>query len=235
MKAALTLTAFILLAACASESKRSATQVHTHTDEAVHSEPFVFVMPDKMEDLDDKRPLKIGDKISIKILEDGDRSQSLHVQDSGDIQTPHIGLTQVAGQTCKAVAYDVKSKLEKQFFKKATVLIALERGVEMGPEKIRCPGLPGPPCFTIFGQVCRQGKYEIAKDEKITISQAILRAGGFTPSPILTKVKIIRKTPKGNTTIFINISDIMERSELNKDILIKAGDVIIIQEKHIEI
>ena len=32
--------------------------------------------------------------------------------------------------------------------------------------------------FTVYGQVLRQGKYELPADEDITISQAILRSGG---------------------------------------------------------
>jgi protein involved in polysaccharide export with SLBB domain len=183
-----------------------------------------------MEVLDDQRPLRIGDTISLRIVEDRDRVQSLMVQASGDIQAPHIGLVKAVGKTCKALAVSMKRDLERQWFQQATVIVALER------EAPRAGGGVGPipqaaDNFTIYGQVGRQGKYEIVPEEELTISQAILRAGGFSQFAQKSKVKIIRKTPKGNVTIFVNLVDIMERGKLEKDIPMRANDVIIVIEK----
>ena len=183
-----------------------------------------------MEVLDDQRPLRIGDFISLRIVEDRDRVQSLQVQASGDIQAPHIGLVKAVGQTCKALAVSMKRDLERQWFQQATVIVALER------EAPRAGGGFGPvpqaaDTFTVFGQVGRQGKYEIVPEEELTISQVILRAGGFTQFSLKTKVKIIRKTPKGNVTIFVNVADVMQRGKLEKDIPMRANDVIIVIEK----
>ncbi len=183
-----------------------------------------------MDKLDDTIPLRLGDKVSVRIVEDREKTLSLFVQDSGDIQAPHLGLVRAAGLTCKKVALYMKKELEKQYFQQATVIVALEQGVK----NIRNPDQPGVGMdfFTVFGQVAKQGKYEMLPDEELTIAQAILRAGGPTQFAQLAKVKIIRKTPnKGNVPIVVNVKDIMENGKLERDIPIRKDDVIIVPEK----
>lgn len=183
-----------------------------------------------MQSLDDVRPLMIGDRISLKIVEDPEKVLSLDVQDSGDIQAPYIGLVKAAGRTCKQVAVSMKTKLEEQYFQRATVIIALEKAVrsKFGPNMV--PDDMG--YVTIYGQVGRQGKYELAPEEELTVSQAILRAGGFTQFAKTKKVKVIRKRPGQNSVTYeINLHDIMTKGRLEKDILIRPNDVIIVDEK----
>jgi protein involved in polysaccharide export with SLBB domain len=87
--------------------------------------------------------------------------------------------------------------------------------------------------FTVYGQVLRQGKYELPQDEDITISQAILRAGGFAQFAHPQKVKLVRKTPSGNKTILVNLDQIMRRGNLEYDVFIRKNDVIIVDEKKV--
>ena len=158
--------------------------------------------PSIIEKLDDTIALRKGDRISVRIVEDRNTTLSLLVQDNGMVQMPHIGQIKAEGLTAKALANAAKRELEKQFFKNATVIVALEM--------IGCHFLPDPlgTHFTIFGQVQRQGRYEIDKDEKLTLTQAILRAG---PVGIrLPKVaKVVRKTAEGKKTIEVNLKDIL--------------------------
>ncbi|MEI6703658.1 MAG: polysaccharide biosynthesis/export family protein [Deltaproteobacteria bacterium] len=182
-----------------------------------------------MELLDDTIPLRLGDRVSLRVVEDRDKTLSLLVQDSGEIQAPHLGLVHAAGLTCKKVAFQMKRELEKQYFQQATVIVALEQGVR----NINGPNLhQDSDFFTVFGQVAKQGKYEMLPDEELTVAQAILRAGGPTQFAKLSKVKVLRKTPnKGNVPIIINVKEIMENGRLEKDIPIRKDDVIIIPEK----
>jgi protein involved in polysaccharide export with SLBB domain len=86
----------------------------------------------------------------------------------------------------------------------------------------------------VFGQVLRQGKYELPSDEDVTISQAILRAGGFAQFGNPKRVKVVRQLPDGqNKTILVNCDDIMRKGNLNKDIYIRSGDVVIVDEKKV--
>lgn len=189
-----------------------------------------------METLDDARPLNIGDLVSLRIVEDRDKVLSLYVQDSGDIQAPFIGLVKANGRTCKQVAYFMKRELEKQYFQQATVIVALER-VRPSNNKLGGPGYVEDDTryITVYGQVSRQGRYELLAEDDLTVSQAILRAGGFSQFAQTKKVKVIRKTPKGTVTIFVNLDDIMRLGKLEYDIPIRPEDVIIVTEKIVNI
>ncbi len=181
-----------------------------------------------MQMLDDSTPLRVGDLVSLRIVEDRDKTLSLRVQQSGDIQAPHLGLVRAAGQTCKKIAFLMKKELEKQYFQQATVIVALEYRPPPGAASVRPDEMQ---YFTVFGQVQRQGKYELSPEEDLSISQALLRAGGPTAFGKTKKVHVVRKTPKGNRTINVNCDDIMKRGKLDKDIPIRPNDVIIVDEK----
>lgn len=182
-----------------------------------------------MESLDDSIPLRVGDRVSLRIVEDKDKTLSLLVQASGDIQAPHLGLVRAKDLTCKKVAQYMKRELEKSYFQQATVIVALEA---------RQQTTQGPPqgdYFTVFGQVQRQGKYEMLPDEGLTISQAILRAGGFSQFAKDKDVHIMRKVQSQAkpVEIKVNVNDIMKKGRLDKDIEIRPNDVIIVKEKWI--
>jgi protein involved in polysaccharide export with SLBB domain len=184
-----------------------------------------------MEALDDTMPLKVGYRISLRIVEDKDKTLSLLIQDSGDIVAPHLGLVRAAGLTCKKVAFNMKRELEKQYFQQATVVVS----IESIPRSGLAPTGMVEDFFTVFGQVARQGKYEMFPDEELTISQAILKAGGFAPFALTKDVRIIRKvkTEIKPVEIRINVDEIMTRGRLDKDIAVRPNDVIIVKEKKI--
>lgn len=185
-----------------------------------------------MQMLDDSTPLRVGDLVSLRIVEDREKTLSLRVQASGDIVAPHLGLVKAAGLTCKKIAFGMKRDLEKQYFQQATVIIALEfrpPNPTAGGNGFTSPDMQ---FFTVFGQVQKQGKYELLPEEELTISQALLRAGGPTGFANTKKVHVVRRTPsKGNVTINVNCDDIMKRGKLEKDIAIRPNDVIIVDEK----
>ena len=137
---------------------------------------------------------------------------------------PHVGLLKAEGLTAKALAFVAKRELEKEFFKNAKVIVALEPRC-MGS----CPAPPHGPSFTIFGQVVRQGRYELVKGETLTIVEAIARAGGLNIAA-KGEGKLIRKTAKGtNSTIFDVKSLTKNNSE--KEVIVQDRDVLILFER----
>lgn len=182
-----------------------------------------------MSSLDDTRALRIGDRISLRIVEDRDKVLSLYIQDSGDIQAPYIGLVRAAGRTCKDVATYMKRELERQYFQQATVIIALERAAISRGSGYTTDDMG---FITIYGQVARAGRYELAPEEELSVSQAILRAGGFAQFANAKKVTVIRRIPGGRSVnILVNLDEIMRKGRMEKDIPIRPDDVIIVTEK----
>ena len=48
------------------------------------------------------------------------------VTDSGDVQLPYIGRYPAVGKTCKELALALKTELEKDYYKQATVIVAVD-------------------------------------------------------------------------------------------------------------
>jgi len=183
--------------------------------------------------VDNTTPIRTGDLISLRIVEDRNEPIQLRVGVTGDINAPHIGIVKAAGRTCRELAFSMKSQLEKSLYNTATVIV----GIDMRPEDI---GGRGPrtgireeelDVITVFGQVIRQGKYELPINEDMTISQAILLSGGFAQFANPKKVKLVRRTPQGAKNILINVDHIMRKGNLDKDVFLRRGDVIIVDEK----
>lgn len=184
-----------------------------------------------MDVLDTTNPIRVGDTISLRIVEDRDPAVQLKVGISGDINAPHMGVVKAAGRTCRELAYHMKSQLEKSLYNRATVVITIDDRPITQQDRRNLIGESELEIFTVFGQVIRQGKYELSDNEDFTISQAILMAGGFAQFANPKKVKLVRITPSGNKTILVNVDSVMRKGDLSKDIFIRKGDVIIVDEK----
>ena len=78
--------------------------------------------------LDDKKKLGSNDFVSFRVVEDRDNdSQRLRVNDNGELEVPYIGLVPAQGKTCKELAFNIKSALEKEYYYHATVILAVDR------------------------------------------------------------------------------------------------------------
>src|SRR4051812_4928285 len=54
--------------------------------------------------LDDRRPLSVGDRVSLRVVEDRKPPVETFVTDSGDMEVPLIGRVKASGKTCKGLA-----------------------------------------------------------------------------------------------------------------------------------
>jgi polysaccharide export outer membrane protein len=135
-----------------------------------------------MEVLNDSTKLGIGDHVSFRIVEDRHEPIRLFVTDSGEMEVPLIGRVMARGKTCKQLAYEIKPLFEKEYFKTATVII----GLDLVSTK---------PLGNIFitGQVRSGGVMVLMPGDAVTVSQAILRAGGVGDFADKRKIRLVRK------------------------------------------
>jgi polysaccharide export outer membrane protein len=174
-----------------------------------------------MEVLDNVRPLKKGDQLSMRIVEDKKPPIWLVVSDSGEVEVPLVGRIPAEGKTCKALAYAIRVPLERDYFYHATVIIGLDL------ESHRSPGT-----VYVSGQVHNQGPLAIPPDETFTVSKAILRAGGLADFANKKKVKLLRSKPGGGTeTIIVNLDLIMKKGRFDLDPEIQPDDRIVVPER----
>lgn len=174
--------------------------------------------------LDEKHILAIGDRLSFRIVEDEEDPRALLVTDSGELEVPYLGRFAAAGKTCKELAVALKAELEKEYYYRATVIIAVDL-------MARSRGK-----VYLVGPVRMPGPQEIPSDEVLTISKAILRAGGFTDFADKKTVKVTRKSPTAggeDQTFTVNVGEILESGRTDADLPLRPGDLVYIQERMI--
>lgn len=176
-----------------------------------------------MEALDTTRKLGAGDRLSYRVVEERRDPIALIVSDNGEVEVPLIGRVAARGLTCKAFAYAIRPLLLRDYFYKATVIVALDS------VSVRARGH-----VYVSGAVRSQGALDIPADEHFTLSKAILKAGGFADFANKKKIKLIRKTAGGaNQTTLVDLDAITKRGELEKDPELLPDDTIIVDEKFI--
>jgi protein involved in polysaccharide export with SLBB domain len=172
--------------------------------------------------LDDKYRLAIGDRLSYRIVEDEEDPKPLSVTDSGDLEFPYIGRFPAVGKTCKDLARELKAELEKEYYYQATVIIAVDF-------MTRSRGK-----VYLVGPVRSPGPQDVPSDEALTLSKAILRAGGFSDYADRKNVKVTRKSTIAGAedeTFTVNVEEILEKSRTDSDLPLQAGDLIYIPER----
>jgi protein involved in polysaccharide export with SLBB domain len=174
--------------------------------------------------LDDKHILEPGDILSFQIIEDRDPSIQLLVADSREVDVPYIGRISVANKTCKELAKQLKTLLEKEYYYQATVIVGLNSVNKMRGK------------VYVWGQVRNQGAVDLLFDQKLTAGKAILMAGGFGDFANKKKVKIIRGSSGGSTpskSFEINMVDVLENNRTDEDIVLEPDDFIIVEARSV--
>jgi polysaccharide export outer membrane protein len=176
---------------------------------------------------DDKYKLRAGDKVSLQIIEDRDpQPKSLLIADSGELDAPYIGRIAAVDKTCKQLATEMKALLEKEYYYRATVVIALDAANKILGR------------IYVTGQVKAQGPIDMAINENLTAGHAIMRAGGFGDFANKKKVKVIRNGKVGSSgkqTFELNMVEVLDEGKTEKDILLQPEDVIIVQSRLINL
>ena len=179
---------------------------------------------------DDSYKLRVGDTVSFQILENrvldipttpGSQvaPASLVVADSGELDVPYIGRVMAADKTCQELGKQIKTALEKDYYKQATVVLSLNLANRLWGR------------VYIWGQVRNQGALEIQVNENLTAGKAILRAGGFADFANKKKVRIVRANAdlKGDKQSFdLDMTQILEEGKIENDIVLQPNDLIIV-------
>lgn len=192
------------------------------TDVSNAAAQVAIAMPtNSMDVLDNKYRLKIGDSVNFQVIEDEDDPKPLVVTDSGDLIVPYIGRYPASGKSCKELAEELKVELEKKYYFKATVIVSVNSKTTQG-------------IIYLVGGVKAPGPLEIPRDDTLTVSKAILRAGGFDDFADEKHVRITRKSQGGtNEVLTVNVSAVLDDGETSKDMQAQPGDLIYVPEKTI--
>ena len=174
---------------------------------------------------DPNHPLGRGDTVTFCITQDREAPQVMRVTDTGELDFssfPKIGRISVVGRTCSQIAAELKHKLEADYYNQADVVLGVNQVNVQSVGRVY-----------ITGNVRAPGPQELPSNERMTVANAIIRAGGFDKFADQGHVKVTRKDKGGKPTSFtIDVKSIIG-GHLDKDVELKDGDYINVPQKWI--
>lgn len=160
--------------------------------------------------------LQATDVIIITVHSQPDLTTKTRVTSDGHITFPLLGKVMVQGLTVQEVEQKLKMLLEKDYLVNAQVVVFIE---EYRPRQV-----------SVIGEVKTPGKYDMPVERNLTLMQAIAMAGGFTKHADITKTKVMRIEGADKKTILINVKDITERGDKDKDVTLSPEDMVFVPE-----
>jgi polysaccharide export outer membrane protein len=159
-----------------------------------------------------------GDTLQVFVWRNGELSVTIPVRPDGRISTPLNEDMVAVGKTPTMLARDIEKKLA-EYLKKPTVNIIVTHPVSRFSQ------------VSIVGQVKSPGS--IPFQEGLTVMEAVLAVGGPGEFGALKRAKIVRHTEGGaRKDIPVNLYAILNKGDMATNIVLQAGDVIVIPESH---
>jgi len=158
-----------------------------------------------------------GDLLHISVYGEQNLDKDVPVQPDGGIAFPLVGNLNARGMTLKELQGKIAANLrESQYFPNLT-------DNEVTVSMVKATGNS----VSVVGQVKQPGTF--AYDTQLDVMQALSLAGGLTPFASKSKIKILRRDNAGTqTAILFDYSDVEDGEQLEKNILLRGGDVVVV-------
>lgn len=168
--------------------------------------------------------LSSQDIILVTVFDEPELKTEVRISGLGRINLPLIGEISIAGKSLRETELFIASEYKRQeFLRKPAVSIFIQ---EYGPKEI-----------SVLGEVEKPGITQLPLEKnKISIVEAISRAGGFTRIAKSDAVKITRTLQSGKKEHFtVNVSELLsgksQKSANQRPFMIQSGDVIFIAQR----
>ena len=170
----------------------------------------------------DAQTLKPGDSLSISVMQDSKLDRSVIIDPSGQIAMPLAGHIRAGGLTPQALENVIKNRLRSNYKDESL-------DVSVGLTNAAIPEEDLKPKVFITGEVLRPGSYVVR--QKTTLMQAIALAGGLGPYAAKRRIQVRRKGGPGENIFLFDYRAYEAGQDLEGDITLHAGDVIMVPER----
>jgi polysaccharide export outer membrane protein len=166
--------------------------------------------------------LKPGDTLSISVMQDSKLDRNVVIDPSGQIAMPLAGHIRADGLTPQALENVIKNRLKSNYKDESLdVTVALTNSVV--PEEDLKPKI------FITGEILRPGSYVVR--QKTTLMQAIALAGGLGPFAAKRRIMVRRRGGPGEDIFMFDYRAYEAGQDLEGNITLHAGDVIMVPER----
>jgi polysaccharide export outer membrane protein len=152
-----------------------------------------------------------GDIIAISVWRETDLQREVLIRPDGKFSFPLAGDIDAKGKSVE----QVRELLTKKLSRYIPDLVVSVSVLAINGNKVY-----------VIGQVNRPG--DISVNPNIDIMQALSIAGGANPFAQLNDISILRRTENGLISIPFRYSDIEKGKRLEQNIVLKAGDVVVV-------
>ncbi len=157
-----------------------------------------------------------GDVLTITVFEHPELSSTARVQEDGRIRLPLCNWVEAVGKTAGALAEELSAAYAKASIQNAFVTVHI---AEYGPRTVY-----------VIGEVLQGGKsLEITPPARLTVTQAVSSAGGFTDNADLRRVLVRREGTAGAMAeITVDVLAVISGARNAEDPALEVGDTVII-------
>jgi len=166
--------------------------------------------------------LKPGDTLAISVLQDPKLDRQVIVDSGGQIAFPLAGHIRAEGLSPQALENVLKNKLQKNYKDEALDVTVALSNVTTPEEDLK-------PKIFVTGEVQRPGPYVVR--QPTTLMQAISLAGGLGPFAAKRRVQVRRQTNTGESIFMFDYRAYEAGQDLEGNIVLRAGDVILVPER----
>lgn len=165
--------------------------------------------------------------MSITVLQDSKLDRQVVVDPTGQIAFPLAGHIRARGLTPLALENILKSKLQSNYKDEnldVTVAVASASKPDVPEEDLK-------PKVFLTGEIVRPGAYVVR--QRTTLMQAISLAGGLGPFAAKSRIQVRRRIGKDEIIYAFNYRAYEAGYDLEGNVNLRAGDVVIVPERGI--
>jgi len=159
----------------------------------------------------DQYQIQPGDVLTISVWKEEQMIQDVIVRPDGQITFPLAGEVTAAGNSIETLRSEIASRLTK-YIPDPVVTVSVR---QLAGNKIY-----------VIGKINRPGEFVMVRN--VDVMQALSMAGGTSTYAALNKIKILRRKNGELSAIPFKYGDVEKGKNLEQNIILKAGDVVIV-------
>ncbi len=152
-----------------------------------------------------------GDVLDISVWKEVALTKLVTVTPDGKISFPLIGAVQAGGKTLNELSVELANKLSR-FVPDLSLSVVVHQVNSM--------------LVYVIGRVNNPGRFVL--NANIDVLQALAMAGGLNPFAEQGNIKVFRETKKGKEIFEFDYNDVSAGKNLEQNIKLKRGDVIVV-------
>jgi polysaccharide export outer membrane protein len=152
-----------------------------------------------------------GDVLEVSVWKEPDLQREVLVRPDGAFDFPLIGEVQVSGKSVEDVRTEITGRLAR--FVPDLVVTVLVKEVDGNR-------------IYVYGQVNKPGSFVV--NPNVDVIQALSLAGGTTAFASVDDIRVLRRENGAQRAIPFKYSEVSRGRNLEQNIMLKAGDVVLV-------